>query len=218
MTQVNIPVQSRTNSGKGVARQLRREGKIPGVLYAPGSEPLALAVDAHALKMAMQAGHFYTTKQTLDLDGKQTEALARDVQRDPVRGDIIHIDFMRYDPARVVRVTVPVVVTDELDSPGLKKGGVLQLVRSEVEFLCRADSIPGEIIVSMAGKDIGDAAKISEVTLPDGVRPTIERDFTIATVVGTRTSTMADLDAGKDGEAAEGDAEGGEEATEASEE
>ena len=202
-----IKAFNRENTGKGVARELRRNNQVPGVVYGLGKEPTGVAVDGHSLLMATQAGSFYTTKHELDVDGKKIDALARDLQRHPVTGKILHIDFMYFNAKQEVRVNVGVKVEGQEDSPGLKKGGVLQLLRSEVELVCRADAIPSHITISMAGTDIGDAVHMSSVELPDGVQPAIhDRDFTIASVVGTRTSTMADLEDGEEGgEAAEGE-------------
>ena len=199
---MDIKAFARTATGKGVARGLRAEGKIPAVVYGVGEEPMPIALDGHSLFMATQAGGFYTTKHNLDIEGgKKVAVLAKDLQRDPISSQIKHVDFMHYNAKAIVRVSVNIVVEGEDDSPGLLKGGVLQMVRSEVELLCQSDSIPDQIVVSMAGKDIGDAAHMSEVTLPNGVKPVIQdRDFTLASVVGTRSSTMANLEEGEFGE------------------
>ncbi|MDD9919111.1 MAG: 50S ribosomal protein L25/general stress protein Ctc [Alphaproteobacteria bacterium] len=205
-----IKASVRSGSGKGVSRELRRNQQIPAVMYGTKKgEPIALAISEYDLMMSMQKGGFFTHRHTLEIDGKKTEALARDIQRHPVSEKVIHVDFMEYDPARKMRVNVGVRVIDEDQSPGLKKGGVLQLVRAEVELICRADSIPSELVASMAGKDIGEAVHMSEIELPEGVQPKIhDRDFTVASVVGTRTSTMADLE--EDGESTEAEEEASE--------
>lgn len=210
---MQIQTELRKGTGKGVARKLRNENKIPAVLYGAGKEAQPIAVSGYDIMMSMQAGGFFTNMQELMVDGKVHKALARDVQHHPVSGKVEHVDFLRFDPKQVLKVMVSVHVADEEQSPGLKKGGVLQLVRTEVELLCRADAIPESITISMAGKDIGDSCHISEVTLPEGVSPTVDRDFTIASVVGTRTSTMADLDGSEE----EGEETEGEEKAEAAE-
>jgi len=190
-----IQTEIRHKSGKGVARKLRVENKIPAVLYGAGEDPQPITVSGYDIMMGLQNGGFFTNMQELMIDGKAQKALARDIQRNPVSEKVEHVDFLRFDPKQVLKVNVQVTVTDEDKSPGLEKGGVLQLVRSEVELFCRADSIPDSISLSMAGKDIGDSCHISEVDLPEGVKPTNDRDFTVASIVGTRSSTMADLDA-----------------------
>lgn len=211
-----IQTEIRNKSGKGVARKLRLENKIPAVLYGAGKEPQPITVSGYDIMMGLQNGGFFTNMQELMIDGKAQKALARDIQRNPVNEKVEHVDFLRFDPKQTLKVNVSVIVTDEEQSPGLEKGGVLQLVRAEVELFCRADAIPDAIKISMAGKDIGDAAHISEVDLPDGVKPTTDRDFTIASIVGTRSSTMADLD--EDGTAAEGEeSEGSDDADKAAE-
>lgn len=206
---MDIKAFARTESGKGIARGLRAEGKIPAVVYGPGEEPVAIALDGHSLFMAAQAGGFYTTKHTLNIEGgKKIAVLAKDLQRNPVSSKVLHVDFMHYNAKAMVRVSVNIVIVGEEDSPGLVKGGVLQMVRNEVELLCRSDSIPESIVVSMAGKDIGDAAHMSEVTLPDGVTSVIQdRDFTLASVVGTRSSNTSEdeLDENGDPIVAEGE-------------
>jgi len=214
-----INAHSRSESGKGISRKLRKENKIPVVVYGSG-EPVSLSIPVNELQKAYRAGGFWTTKHTLDVDGKdKIEVLARDVQTHVVNGLPLHADFMRFDPKKQVRVNVAIKVTGEKDSPGLVKGGVLQLVRTEVEMVCRADSIPEELVISMAGTDIGDSVHMSSIELPDGVRPAIaDRDFTIASVVGTRTSTMANLAEGEAGADSEGESTEAEAAEEAKEE
>ncbi len=212
-----IPAQSRTETGKGISRKLRRDGRIPVTVYGSG-DPINLSMAANDLLRSVRAGAFWTTKHTLDIDGKdKLDVLARDVQTHVVNGLPMHADFMRFDAKKQVRVNVTVRVTGEDQSPGLLKGGVLQLVRSDIEMVCRADSIPNELVISMAGTDIGDSVHMSSIELPEGVRPAIaDRDFTVASVVGTRTSTMANLAEGEEG--ADADAEGAEGAEEGGEE
>lgn len=202
--------ETRSKSGKGVARRARLENKIPGVVYGAGKEPQPILIEGHSLLMTMQDGHFFTNMHPMKLDDKEEKVLARDIQRHPVNEKILHVDFMRFDAKQKIKVDVEVVVVGQEDSPGLLKGGVLQLVRPTVELICRADNIPHEITVSMAGKEIGDSAHISEVDLPEGAVPSVDRDFTIASVVGTRTSNMASMDAEAEAEEAEAQAEGAE--------
>ena len=204
-----IPAQARAESGKGVSRRLRNEGMVPAVIYGSGQDPQPIAIDSHTLFLTMKDGGFFTHVHTLSVDGKDEKVLARDVQRHPVKDDVEHVDFLRYDAKRKLKVMVVVHVINEEQSPGLKTGGILQIIRNEVELLCRADSIPESIEVDVAGFEVGDSAKISSVTLPEGVEPTItDRDFAIASVVSPKTSQAdeeedAALEAAAEGE--EGD-------------
>ncbi len=205
-----IQASIRQETGKGAARRMRQAGQIPGTLYAQDSEPLSLTLDLHALLMVIQEGGFFTHKHTLELGSDKVEVLARDMQRDPVSGKILHIDFMRFDPNKAIRVTVPVHVSGEGDSPGLEKGGVLQLLRAELELICKASSIPEAVEISVADKDIGDSVHLSEINLPEGSRSAIYgRDFTIASIVGTRLAAVATTEDEEEGDgtaAAEDDA------------
>jgi large subunit ribosomal protein L25 len=186
---VVMTAQAKTRQGKGAARELRRQGFVPGVIYAAGEDSQSIAVNAKELAAALRAGHFYTHTQQLNLDGKATKVLARDIQRDPVSGVPLHIDFIRFNPASQVNVNVVVkVVGDEL-SPGIKAGGVIQMIESELEVVCRADAIPEEITVDISALDIGESVHLSEVTLPKGVKAAeTVRDLTIVSVVSTRLS------------------------------
>lgn len=188
-----MEAKAKTKQGKGAARELRRQGYIPGVIYAAGTESQAIAVKAKDLATALRAGHFFTHTQELNLDGKATKVLARDIQRDPVTDVPLHIDFIRYNPSSKVNVDVTVKVVGDAESPGIKAGGVLQLIESTIEVVCRADSIPEEIVVSVAALDIGDSVHLSEITLPAGVKSAVvDRDLTVVSVVSTRTSNMAE--------------------------
>lgn len=187
---------AKTRSGKGAARDMRRNGMVPGVIYAAGHDSQAIAVNAKDLAAALRAGHFYTHNHELNLDGATVKVLARDIQRDPVSDRPIHIDFIRYNPASKVNVNVSVKVVGETESPGLKVGGVLQLIEAELEVVCRADSIPEEITVSVAGLDIGDSVHMNTIALPEGVKFAVtDRDLTVVSVVSTRTSSTAEDEA-----------------------
>lgn len=183
---------AKTNQGKGAARALRREGFVPGVIYATGHDSQTVGVNAKDLDKALRIGHFYTHTQELNLDGKTVKVLARDIQRDPVTDKPLHIDFMMYNPKSTVHVNVAVRVEGESESPGLKQGGVLQLIETELEVVCRADSIPEEILVSVAGLDVGESVHMSTLKLPEGAKWGVtDRDLTIVSVVSTRTSNTA---------------------------
>ena len=205
---VTMKAVVKTKQGKGAAREMRRNGMTPGVIYAAGHDSQAIAVNTRELDAALRAGHFFTHTHELDLDGKPTKVLARDIQRDPVTDKPLHIDFIRYNPKSMVNVNVSVRVEGEAESPGLKVGGVLQLVETTLEVVCRADSIPEELVVSVAGLDIGESVHMSGITLPEGAKWAIsDRDLTVASVVSTRTSNTAN-DEAADAATAEGAAEG----------
>jgi large subunit ribosomal protein L25 len=183
-------------SGKGAARDLRRNGFVPAVIYNKGADSQSIAIKGAHLAAALRAGHFYTHNHELSLDGKTVKVLARDIQRDPVTDVPLHVDFIPYNPKSIVHVNVSVRVEGEEQSPGIKIGGVLQLIEAEVEVICRADSIPEEIVVSVAGLEIGDSVHLSSLKLPEGVKPAVtDRDLTIASIVSTRTSNTAEDEA-----------------------
>lgn len=193
---VVIAAVAKTNSGKGAARELRRNGFIPAVIYNKGADSQSIAINGKDLAAALRIGHFFTHNHELNLDGKAVKVLARDIQRDPVTDTPLHVDFIPYNPKSIIHVNVSVRVEGEDQSPGIKIGGVLQLIESEIEVICRADSIPEEIVVSVAGLDIGDSVHLSSITLPEGVKPAVtDRDLTIVSVVSTRTSNTADDEA-----------------------
>jgi large subunit ribosomal protein L25 len=176
---------ARQRSGKGGARAARREGRIPGILYGDKKDPQTIAVDYTAISRQLHTGHFQSTIFTLNVDGTKTRVIPRDVQLDPVRDFPIHVDFLRLSKDALVTVEVPVRFLNEAASPGLKRGGVLNVVRHEIQVRCPSDAIPDHFDVDLTGLEIGDAVHISAITLPEGVRPTTtERDFTVATIVG----------------------------------
>lgn len=215
-----IEAKAREDGGKGIARRIRNEGYVPAVIYGSKKEPLKVAVTGHSLRMAIQQGGFLTQAQEIVVDGKSEKVLPREVQLDPVSDKIMHVDFLRYDAKRMVKAIVGLEMTDLEKCPGSKIGGVPSLARTDVELLCRADSIPQILYVSMEGLDVGEAVKFSSLVLPEGVKPAIaDRDFTLASVLATRTSTVAD-DEAADLEAAEAaeNAEGEESTEEAPEE
>ena len=179
-------------SGKGSARELRRQGFVPAVVYGPGAQPLMLAVKELDLAKALRVGHFFTHRQELNLNGKVMQVLAKEIQRHPVSDMPIHVDFTRFDPNRIVHVNVMVRIVGEKESPGIKLGGVLQLIETSLEVVCRADSIPQEIQLDVSALDIGESVHLSSVQLPEGVRSAVtNRDLTIVSVVSTRTSNTA---------------------------
>ncbi len=197
-----LKAEARERVGKGSARDVRRNGKVPAVIYGGKQPPVAIALSYKDVYMKIHAGGFLTTVATIDVNGEKIQVLPKDFQLDPVKDFPLHVDFLRIDRDSVVTVDVPVHFVNEELSPGLKRGGVLNIVRHEVEFVCPANAIPEFITVDLTGTDLGDSIHISAVKLPDGVKPTIaDRDFTIATIAapaGLRSE-------GADGEAAEGE-------------
>lgn len=176
----------RDKVGKGAARAVRRQGQIPAVIYGGKQPPVAIHLSDRDVYFKIHGGGFLTTVATIDVDGKKISVLPKDFQLDPVRDFPMHVDFLRVGKDTQVNVFVPVHFANEEKSPGLKRGGTLNIVRHEVEFHCPANAIPEFITVDLSDADIGDSIHISAVRLPDGVKPVIaDRDFTIATIAGS---------------------------------
>jgi len=181
-----LKAEAREKVGKGSARETRRNGKVPAVIYGDKQPPLAIALPYKELFYKIHGGGFMTTIATIDVDGKKIQVLPKDYQLDPIRDFPMHVDFLRIGKDTVVTVEVPVHFINEDKSPGIKRGGTLNVVRHEVEFTVPANAIPEFITVDLAGTDIGDSLHISAVKLPAGVKPTIgDRDFTIATIASS---------------------------------
>jgi large subunit ribosomal protein L25 len=177
-----LSIELRERAGKGAARSTRRAGRVPGVIYGAKQEPLMISLDPRELTHELHKIGFFATLFDLKLDGASHRVLPRDVQFDPVTDKPLHVDFLRVTAESKVLVQVPVEFVNEVRSPGLKRGGVLNVVRHEIELRCAVDAIPRTIVIDLEGLDIGDSIHISEVKLPANVRPTIERDFTVASV------------------------------------
>ena len=179
----NLSAELRSRAGKGAARQSRRDGRVPGVIYGDKKPATLISVAPRELMKELRKKAFHVTLFDIAIDGRKERVLPRDVQFDPVGDQPIHVDFMRVGEHTRVHVAVPVAFRNEAASPGLKRGGVLNVVRHEVELICDVDSIPREIEIDLEGLDIGDSVHISMVKLAEGVRPAIAgRDFTIATI------------------------------------
>lgn len=189
-----LVLKTRERSGKGAARAIRRDGGIPGVVYGGNENPQPVEMNSHAYMMASRVEGFYSHLQSLDLDGKKVTVLARGVERHPVSGNIEHVDFLRIDPKQKIKVKVPVQLQNADICPGIKIGGVLQMVRNEIELLCQADSIPAFLTLDLSEVGIAESAHVSLITIPEGCELTIDRDFTVATIVSTRQSTLAEQD------------------------
>jgi large subunit ribosomal protein L25 len=186
MAQVNeIKAYVRARMGTGEARAARREAKVPAVIYGDGRAPENVALFSNELVNIMNRGRFLSSLIDLDIDGTKVRVIPREVQLDPVNDKLVHVDFQRVSPGARIRVNVPVRFINEASSPGLKRGGVLNIVRHEIEVTCPAEAIPNHFEFSLDGLDIGRSVHISAITLPEGVKPTIQnRDFTVATIAG----------------------------------
>lgn len=182
---ITLKATARPRAGKGAARQARRDGNVPAVIYGNHETPETINLEYNELWKQVLKGHFTSTAIELDVDGKKHIVLARDVQVDPVRDTPLHVDFQRVGKDGIIRVSIPVHFIHEALSPGLKRGGVLNIVRHHVEVFCPYDKIPRSFDVSLEGLEIGRSIHISAVKLPEGVTPVIKnRDFTIATIAG----------------------------------
>jgi len=202
---LTLPAEARERAGKGASRALRREGRVPAVIYGGKEEPTPIHIEEKLLRLQLGTGHFMNSIVMVEIDGKPTRTIPKDVALHPVTDRPIHVDFLRLAKDAKIDVAVPVVFVNEEDSPGLKKGGVLNVVRHELELTCDADRIPGEIEIDVTGLEVGDSIHISSVTLPDGSESAItDRDFTIATIVAPSALKRAEGEAA-DSEDAEAD-------------
>lgn len=205
--QLTLPAETRERAGKGASRAMRREGRVPAVIYGNKQEPESIHVEEKFLAKALSTGHFMNTVVMIDVGGKLTRTLPKDVQFHPVNDRPMHVDFLRISEHAQVTVEVPVNFTDEEKSPGIKRGGVLNVVRHELELVCDAAEIPEQIEISLAGYEVGDSIHISNVTLPRGSASAItDRDFTIATIVAPSAlkSSEGDNETAGEGNAAQG--------------
>jgi large subunit ribosomal protein L25 len=224
--QLTLPAETRDRAGKGASRALRRDGRVPAVVYGEKKEPLSIHVEEKALMKMLNSGHFMNSVVMVEVGGKANRTLPKAVDFHPVSSRPIHVDFLRIGEHSKVTVAVPVRFDNEEEAPGLKRGGVLNVVQHELELVCDAAHIPNEIHIDLTGLDIGDSIHISQVKLPEGTTPAIDdRDFTIATVVAPSAMkaeeeeaaaadavpTVEGEDAEGEGEAEGGESEGGEE-------
>lgn len=182
MTQVTtLAAEERAN--KGTARQIRRTGRVPGVIYGDKQSPVTVSIDSNTLARQLEKPGFFIRLVDLELGSKKHRVLPRDVQYDPVTDRPLHIDFLRVSPATKVRVGVPVVFLNADKSPGLKRGGTLNIVHHEIEIMCAPDKIPEKFEVSLEGLQINDAVHLSALKLPADIKLTThEKDYTIATI------------------------------------
>jgi large subunit ribosomal protein L25 len=215
--QLTLPAEARERAGKGASRALRREGRVPAVVYGEKKEPLSIHVEEKLLTKMLHSGHFMNSVVMIDVGGKPTRTLPKAIDFHPVSSRPIHVDFLRIGEHAQVTVAIPVRFDNEEASPGLKRGGVLNIVQHELQLVCDAAHIPNEIHIPLDGLDIGDSIHISQVKLPDGVTPANQdEDFTVATIVAPSAMKAEEEEAAPEGEVptvgeeeAEGEAEGG---------
>jgi large subunit ribosomal protein L25 len=210
--QLTLPAEARDRAGKGASRALRRDGRVPAVVYGEKKEPLSIHVEEKVLSKMLHTGHFMNSVVMIDFKGEPHRTLPKAVDFHPVSSRPIHVDFLRIGEHTKVHVAVPVRFDNEEDSPGLKRGGVLNVVQHELELVCDAAHIPNEIHISLAGLEIGDSIHIGQVGLPDGVTPANQdEDFTVATIVAPSAMKAEEEEAAAEGDVptVEGEAEEG---------
>jgi len=185
--EIVLNVDVREGLGRGGARETRRQGRVPAVLYGGEKAPVAISVDKKIVIQALKSGKFISHTVTLEHKGERQLVFAQDIQFHPVSDEPTHLDLYRVEPGQIIRVAVPVHVTGQGVSPGIKRGGAMNIVRHEVWLYAPADAIPEHLEADVSTMEIGDALKISAIQLPEGVRPTIEgRDFTVITIAGRK--------------------------------
>jgi large subunit ribosomal protein L25 len=184
---VEIKATARPRAGKGAARQARREGNVPAVIYGDGQPAEIIAINGNDLWKQFIKGHFTSSVFDIAVGSNKIRVIPRDVQVDPVKDHPIHVDFLRIGKDGIIRVFVPIRFANHALSPGLKRGGVLNIVRHEVEIFCPYDKIPSFFEINLEGLEIGRSIHISAVGMPEGVSPVISnRDFTVATIAGAK--------------------------------
>lgn len=192
----DLIAEARTGTGKGAARQARREGNVPGIVYGGGADPLAINIPFNVLFKNLKNGRFLSTLFNMKVEGQEdVRVICRNVQRDVVKDLPTHVDFMRLKRTSKVSLFIPVEVVGEEECPGLKKGGVLTMVRPEVELRVTAGDIPEQITIDLSGLEIGDTVTINSVTLPAGAKATIDRDFVIANLTAPSGLVSAENEA-----------------------
>ena len=202
----DLVAEVRTGTGKGAARQARREGYVPGIVYGGGEDPLAINVNYYALLKKLKAGRFLSTLFNLRVEGKDdVRVICRGVQRDIVKDLPTHLDLMRLKRTSRINLFIHVTFENHEKAPGLKKGGTLVIVRPEVELEVTAGDIPDHITVDLTGREIGDVIHIGDIDLPKGATPTIKRNFVIANLAAPSGLRSAEAEDGA--EEAEGEAE-----------
>ena len=187
---LTLSASKRDRAGKGSARAARRDGQIPAVIYGDRKEPLSITLNANEFRKLINQPGIFSQLLNITVDGSDNSVLTRDIQFHPVTDVPLHADFLRIAKGAKIAVMVPVEFINEETSPGLKTGGILNVVRHEVELECPANAIPDNIVVDLNGTNVGDSIHISAITLPSGVEPTItDRDFTVATIAAPASET-----------------------------
>jgi len=203
----DLVAEARTGTGKGAARRTRREGKVPGIVYGGGADPLPIQIPLNALLKRLRQGRFLSTLFNMKVEGRDdVRVICRSVQRDVVKDLPVHVDFLRLRRTSKIALFIPVEVVGDDISPGIKRGGVLTMVRPEVELVVTAGDIPDHITIDIGGLTIGDTVTIGSVTLPEGAKPTIDRDFVIANITapsGLVSAENAESEGDEAGETAE---------------
>lgn len=198
---IELEATARPGTGKGAARQARRDGMVPGVVYGGNEEPTTINIRHNVLLKALKAGKFMQTLIKLDIDGKAQTVICRGVQRDVVKDLPVHADFLRLSERSRVELAIPVHFVNHAASPGIKRGGVLTVVRAEVDLKVVASNIPDELVADLTGLDVNDVIRISDIKLPEGAAPVItDRDFMIANI-SAPSALMAEGEEGEEGEA-----------------
>jgi len=196
---LTLSAETRERAGKGASRAIRREGRVPAVIYGQKQEPLSIHIEEKALVKMLNTGHFMNSVVMIEAGGEATRTLPKDVQFHPVTDRPLHVDFLRISEHATVHVNVPVHFTDEEASPGIKRGGVLNIVVHDLELVVDAAEIPDEISISLAGLEVGDTIHLSQVKLPGGAQPVGDAELTIATIVAPSAlkSTEGEEEAGE---------------------
>ena len=193
MSNTPLNCQPRTNSGKGASRELRRQGRVPAVIYGDKKQPTLISLDPRDIIKELNKNSFFTTIYSFDADNVQEKAIAKDIQFHPITDIPTHVDFLRVSEKTTVNVFVPFDFINETSSPGMKKGGVLNIVHHEIEVTSKADAIPHDIKVDLADKEIGHIFHLKDIALPEGCEfTTKEKNYTVATLLAPRVSTASD--------------------------
>ena len=214
---ISFAAETRERAGKGAARQTRRDGRVPAVIYGNKQAPVMISLESKALLKQVRGHGFFSHVFEIDVGGKKEKVLARDLQKDPVTDAPLHVDFMRFSATTRFEVDVEVMFENEEESPGLKFGGVLNVVMRTIPLICRPDAIPESISVDLTGLEVGDVVHIAKLSIPDGAELAIaDPEATVATIAAP-TVAPAEEEEGEEGEEAEAAAaeeqegEGGEE-------
>lgn len=201
---LTLPAETRERAGKGASRALRRDNRIPAVIYGGKEEPLMIHLEQKELVRQLMTGHFMNSIVMIEIGGKSVRVLPKDVAFHPVTDVPTHVDFLRLSKDAKIEVEIPVVFVNQEASPGLKKGAVLNVVRHELVLMCVSDKIPDEIEIDVTGLEVGDSIHISSVKMPEGSEVQFDRDYTVATIVApSALRSKDDVTAAAEGEGAE---------------